>query len=305
MSDKTAIEWTDATWNPTRGCTKVSDECTNCYAMGIAHRFSGPGQPYEGLTRTIGGRGEWNGRVTLVPHMLDQPSKWGAPRLIFVNSMSDLFHADVPFAYVDRVFEVMSMNRRHRFQILTKRPDRLLEYAHACIAAGLEWPLPNVWLGVSAGRRKSYDEFVPVLRQVSAAVRFISAEPLLEDLGQIDLSGIGWVIGGGESGPRARWSNPDWYRSLRNQCAAASVPFLFKQWGEWGDGDSIERVGTAHHGWWEDDRGDGGVPQKDFPGPMLNGIELASQRPVVYRVGKKHTGRFLDGVEHNGFPGAA
>ncbi|HZR37685.1 MAG TPA: phage Gp37/Gp68 family protein, partial [Nevskia sp.] len=312
--DKSSIEWTDATWNPTRGCSKVNDECLNCYAMEIAHRFSGAGQPYEGLTRELAGRGEWNGIVRAVPEKLEQVINWSAPRLIFVDSMSDLFHDQVTFEYVDKVFGMMAMAHQHCFQVLTKRPARMLEYMRSRRAQWIheaakgqlgyhhpkrravnDWPLPNVWLGVSAGRRKSYDEFVPLLRQVPAAVRFISAEPLLEELGQLDLAGIDWLIAGGESGRRARPSHPDWFRSLRDQCAGAGVPFLFKQWGEWAPGEIYPIADGARDG-------TPGVIELVNERAAFAGMSDRREGQWLRRVGKKAAGRLLDGVEHNGFP---
>lgn len=213
MGDKTGIEWADATWNPVRGCTKVSAGCDNCYAMTVAHRFSGPGQPYEGLTRLIGGRGQWNGRIMLVEKVLDQPLRWQKPRRIFVNSMSDLFHPIVPDEFIDRVFAVMALCPRHTFQILTKRPGRMRDYcsesslpsriisaayrmdstAGAWINAdvhigGMELlPFPNVWLGVSVEDQATANERIPLLLDTPARVRWLSCEPLLGPVGLDDL----------------------------------------------------------------------------------------------------------------------
>ena len=210
MGDNSRIEWTDATWNPVRGCTKVSAGCDNCYAMRQAHRFSGPGQPYEGLTREINGRGQWNGKITLVPELLDQPLSWQTPRRIFVTSMSDLFHPGVPDDFIDQVFAVMALAQQHTFQVLTKRPQRMRHYlttidvqdrieveafdmldvrsgrdaAEDRDLAGPPWPLPNVWLGVSVENQATADERVPLLLDTPAAVRWLSCEPLL---GQVDL----------------------------------------------------------------------------------------------------------------------
>jgi len=284
VSDNSDIEWTDATWNPVRGCTKVSPGCKHCYAETFAERWRGvAGHPYEqGFD------------PRLVPHKLGDPLRWREPRRVFVNSMSDLFMDFVPNEYIAACFGVMAKGSRHTYQILTKRAERLpqwfawmdslapaesakwvetvadaeracgevvgtrgaalapgqaLAVHHAAIAAfdkyGIDsrasrsvvgsfwphWPLPNVHLGVSVEDRKYGLPRIEHLRRVPAAVRFLSIEPLLEDLGAIDLSGIGWVIVGGESGPGAREMDPAWVRSIRDQCLDAGVPFFFKQWG--------------------------------------------------------------------------
>jgi protein gp37 len=214
MSDGSAIEWTDATWNPVRGCTKVSPGCKHCYAETFSERFRGvPGHPFEqGFD------------LRLVPEALALPLRWRAGRRIFVNSMSDLFHEAVPEEYIGRVFEVMARASQHRFQVLTKRSTRMAE-----VVAGLRVP-PNVWLGVSV-ESEAYAARIDDLRRVNAAVRFLSVEPLLGPLPNLNLRGIHWVIVGGESGPRARPMAPEWARAVRDQCVAAGVPFFFKQWG--------------------------------------------------------------------------
>ncbi len=213
MSDRSRIEWTDATWNPVTGCTQVSPGCAHCYAKTFAERFRGvKGHPYE--------RGF---DLQLRPERLHQPLKWKAPRLIFVNSMSDLFHEDVPFDFIQAVFEVMRDASWHTFQVLTKRSRRLRQ-----LAGDLPWP-DNVWMGVSVENQR-WTSRVDDLRRVPAVIRFLSCEPLLGPL-QLDLRGIHWVIVGGESGPRARPMKAEWARSIRDQCAAAGVPFFFKQWG--------------------------------------------------------------------------
>jgi len=219
MSDKSAIEWTDATWNPVRGCTKVSPGCKNCYASTFAERFRGvPGHPYEqGFD------------LRLVPEKLETPLAWKTARNIFVNSMSDLFQEDVPTNYVLSVADVMRRADWHVFQVLTKRSRRMREMLHAelrHIAA-----LPHIWWGVSVEDRKYGVPRIDHLRDTPAKVRFLSIEPLLEDLGEINLSGIDWVIVGGESGPGARPMEPEWVTSILDQCEAAKVPFFFKQWG--------------------------------------------------------------------------
>ncbi len=214
MSDRSAIEWTEATWNPIRGCTKVSPGCRHCYAETFAERFRGvPGHPYEqGFD------------LRLVPEALGLPTRWRKPRLVFVNSMSDLFHESVEDAFIHEVFDVMVESRQHQFQLLTKRSTRLVE-----LAPSLPWP-PNVWMGVSVENRK-YLRRVKDLRKVPAAIRFLSFEPLIGPVGRVSLKGIHWVIVGGESGRRPRPMDAGWVRSLRDQCVRASVPFFFKQWG--------------------------------------------------------------------------
>jgi len=214
MSDRSPIEWTDATRNPVRGCTKVSPGCKHCYAETLAERFRGvPGHPFEqGFD------------LKLVPAALELPKRWKRGRLVFVNSMSDLFHADVPTEYIERVFAVMRECPQHRFQVLTKRPERLAELA------GRLCPSPNVWLGVSVENAKYWSR-IEHLRRVPAKVRFLSIEPLLGPVGTLKLEGIHWVIVGGESGHGARPMDPEWVRDVREQCRASRVPFFFKQWG--------------------------------------------------------------------------
>lgn len=216
MSATSAIEWTDATWNPLRGCTKVSPGCKHCYAETLAERFRGvPGHPFEqGFD------------LRLVPDVLELPLRWRTPRRVFVNSMSDLFHEDVPEAYIGRVFDVMRRARHHAaFQVLTKRSARLRS-----LAPRLPWP-GNVWIGVSV-ESESYTSRIDDLVTVGdAAVRFLSVEPLLGPIPALPLHGIDWVIVGGESGRRARPMNPEWVLDIRDQCRRAGVPFFFKQWG--------------------------------------------------------------------------
>ncbi|GIG70534.1 DUF5131 family protein [Phytomonospora endophytica] len=223
MADKSGIEWTDATWNPVTGCDQVSPGCDHCYALTLAKRLKAMGSPKyqnDGDPRTSGpGFG-----VTVHPDALDIPRRWRSPRTVFVNSMSDLFHARVPISFVREVFAVIKDCPQHNFQLLTKRATRLRR-----LAGGLEWPA-NVWMGVSVEARRQTDR-LDDLKAVPAAVRFVSAEPLLEDLGQLDLTGVDWLIAGGESGPSARPVEASWLRSLRDQCQAVSVPFFFKQWG--------------------------------------------------------------------------
>ncbi len=218
MALTTGIEWTDATWNPMSGCTKVTRGCDNCYAERIAERFRGvKGHPFE--------RGF---DLTLRPHKLREPLSWRAPRRVFVNSMSDLFHKDVPREFIDRVFETMEQAHWHVFQVLTKRSSLMRRYINE--RYGQSIAPPHIWLGVSVEDRKALVR-VDHLRQAQASVRFISFEPLLEDLAQVDLTDIHWAIAGGESGPGARPVMPQWIRSIRDQCNAQAVAFFFKQWG--------------------------------------------------------------------------
>jgi len=219
MSDRSTIEWTDATWNPLRGCEKISPGCKHCYAETFAERWRGvPGHPFEqGFD------------LRLVPELLDQPTRWRRPRRIFVNSMSDLFQEGVPDEFVLRVFEVMNAAPQHTYQVLTKRAERMRHLTLAMPRALVDQP--QIWLGVSVEDRKYGLPRIDQLRETPAGLRFLSVEPLLEDLGTLDLSGIGWVIVGGESGPGARPMDEAWVRSIREQCRTAGVPFFFKQWG--------------------------------------------------------------------------
>ncbi|HEY8810480.1 MAG TPA: phage Gp37/Gp68 family protein [Solirubrobacterales bacterium] len=214
MADQSAIEWTEATWNPVTGCDQVSPGCAHCYAKTFAERWTGiPGHPYE-----------QGFRLRLWPERLQHPLKWKRPRRIFVNSMSDLFHECVPDEFVADVFEVMERADHHVFQILTKREERLLD-----LAPDLPWP-SNVWMGVSIENRR-FVHRADALREVPAEVRFISAEPLLGPLDGLDLDGIDWLIAGGESGPGHRRVDEDWLLTLRDRCREENVAFFFKQWG--------------------------------------------------------------------------
>ena len=342
MSDGTKIEWADATWNPVRGCTRVSEGCRNCYAERVAARFSGPGEPYEGLAERGVKGPRWTGKVRFVESALLQPLRWKRPRRIFVNSMSDLFHESLPDAAIDRIFAVMALAPQHTFMVLTKRPERMRDYvdtASGRVADAVQlmrtdrravgplphldpgarwWPLANVWLGVSVENQAAADERIPLLLATPAAKRFISAEPLL---GEIDLtyapwpadrpkfpdthdlsdgrdalrqiepggSRIDWVIVGGESGTGARPMHPDWVRSLRDQCAAARVPFFFKQWGEWVPDTSLRP----------------GIRCGLFPdGARFDRVSLRSDgaRPTIMRrAGKTAAGAKIDGAEHRAF----
>jgi protein gp37 len=223
MGDHSSIEWTEATWNPTTGCDQVSSGCDNCYALTLSKRLKAMGQSKyqkDGDPRTSGpGFG-----LTTHPDTLAIPRGWSAPRVIFVNSMSDLFHPDVPDDFIRQVFEVIADTPQHTYQVLTKRSQRL-----ARLGRRLDWP-SNLWMGVSVESTK-YRFRLDHLRAVDAAVRFVSAEPLLGPLDDLDLDGIHWVIAGGESGARARPMHPPWVIGLRDQCSKARVPFFFKQWG--------------------------------------------------------------------------
>jgi protein gp37 len=219
MSDNSKIEWTDATWNPVRGCSKISPGCTNCYAETFAERFRGvPGHPFE--------RGF---DLRLVPEKLGEPLRWGSSRMVFVNSMSDLFHPDVPDDYIAAVAKVMTLANWHTYQVLTKRPGRMIALLETSLRETARQP--HIWWGVSVENRKHGLPRIDVLRSVSVKVRFLSIEPLLEDLGKVDFRRIEWAIIGGESGPGARPMKEEWVRSLRDQCRSEGVAFFFKQWG--------------------------------------------------------------------------
>lgn len=223
MRRNSKIEWTEVTWNPTTGCDKISAGCDNCYAMAMAKRLKAMGSQryqHDGDPRTSGP----GFAVSAHPAALDQPYRWSGRRTVFVNSMSDLFHAKVPLSFIHQVFEVIADTPQHTYQVLTKRAARLPK-----IADKLDWPA-NLWLGVSV---ENADHLYRVdhLRQVPAAVRFLSCEPLLGPLPQLPLDGIGWVITGGESGPRARPLDPQWVREIRDACLQQRVPFFHKQWG--------------------------------------------------------------------------
>jgi protein gp37 len=208
------IEWTESTWNPTTGCTKISSGCTNCYAERMAMRLKAMGTPKYA-----------NGfEVTLHEDCLSEPYSWKKPKVIFVNSMSDLFHEDIPFSFIEKVFKVMNDNPQHIFQVLTKRAELLLEYSPK-----LNWT-SNIWMGVTVEGKKATRR-IDYLRKTNAAIKFLSCEPLISDLGKLDLQKINWVIVGGESGPKSRPIKEDWVLDIFNQCKSADIPFFFKQWG--------------------------------------------------------------------------
>lgn len=219
MSDNSKIEWTDATWNPVRGCTKISPGCVHCYAETFAERFRGvPGHPFE-----------FGFDLRLVPDKLGDPIRWSKPKKIFVNSMSDLFHEGVPDEYIEKVCRVMLAANWHTYQILTKRADRMAALLEVKLRAAAK--APHIWWGVSVENRKHGLPRIVKLQSARPTVAFLSIEPLLEDLGEFNLSGIHWVIVGGESGPGARPMLREWVRGIRGQCRQAGVPFFFKQWG--------------------------------------------------------------------------
>jgi protein gp37 len=214
MANNSSIEWTESTWNPLTGCTKISPGCQHCYAERMALRLQSMGQPHYA-----------NGfKLTLHEDSLELPLRWKRPQTIFVNSMSDLFHKDVPLGFIQKMFDVMNCASWHRFQVLTKRSDRLLE-----LSPRLQWA-PNIWMGVSV-EKEDYLFRIAELRKTPAKIKFLSLEPLLGPLPNLKLRGINWVIVGGESGPGARPMDPEWAFDIRDQCQAAGVAFFFKQWG--------------------------------------------------------------------------
>lgn len=296
MADKSAIEWTDATWNPLKGtvgrwaCSKISPGCDHCYASSMNHRFGGPGYPRVGEPAAD--------TVRLDERVLTQPSRWRRPRTVFVCSMTDLFHEDVPFEWIDRIFAEMVVNPRHVFQVLTKRPRRMLEWLLARAVAGgagsVERLPAHIWVGVSVELDR-YSWRAERLRQIPAAVRFVSAEPLLGPLPSLDLTGIHWLIAGGESGHGARPMHPDWARGLRDRCQKAGVAFFFKQWGEYAPDEAQDPMVWDY----------GEIPL--LPDGMdCRGLEALADRGLgavlMRRVGKKAGGRLIDGREWNEMP---
>lgn len=316
MGKTTGIEWTDSTWNPIRGCSRVSEGCRNCYAESVAARFSGIGQAYEGLAEYKGGQPRWTGQVRLIEKHIEDPLRWKAPSKIFVNSMSDLFHPEVKDEWLMKIFAVMAQAPQHTFQVLTKRPERMLEVLANSEVSGYfqrsygKWPLPNVWWGVSVEDQASANERLPLLIHCNAAVRIVSYEPAL---GPVDFAAamgfnvdksvrlrsltgpmggalLHWIICGGESGPHARAMHPDWARDTRDFCASLGISFFFKQWGEWAPWKPGFAAGEVRH-----------MRARDgelFREPLLAG---ASGTPMV-RVGKKAAGASLYGVEWKELP---
>lgn len=362
MAESSSIEWTDATWNPVTGCSVVSPGCTNCYAMRLAGGRLQHHSTRKGLTTPSKAGPVWNGQVRFNHDMLREPLRWRRPRRIFVCAHGDLFHESVPDAWIDQVFAVMAVAGDHTFQVLTKRAERLRAYVTArgrvhaiCrwlphFAEGrdppapdvrfsdaeidqansyMRWPLPNVWLGVSAEDQERADERLRYLLNTPATVRFVSAEPLL---GPIDIAraflpamkdrieqrlpsptdgrgSLHWVIVGGESGPGARAMHPGWARSLRDQCVAAGIPFHFKQWGAWAPVCAIDNVDQFYHS----------APLRDpeairrckvstdvlqIDGRHGDPFDFGPGAMMVMEIGKHAAGRRLDGVEHNGMPDA-
>jgi protein gp37 len=293
MGAHSKIEWTDATWNPLRGvkgkwhCTHVSEGCRNCYAERLNVRLGGPA--YKPGADTF----------RLDDKILTEPLRWKKPRRIFVCSMTDLFHEQVPWEWVDKIWFTMASEKRHQFQVLTKRPERMRDYLRRFVWTTIptiaKWPLPNVWPGVSVEDQKTADERIPILLQTPAAVPWVSYEPAL---GLVDFAkhlmwsgpigpnrGLKWIVCGGESGPAARPMHPDWARSARDQCVAAGVPFFFKQWGEWSPGKQAPNIKTE----W--------LIHTPCQMVKYGGCEVGT-----FRVGKKAAGRLLDGREWNEYP---
>ncbi|ASY56446.1 phage Gp37/Gp68 family protein [Sinorhizobium sp. CCBAU 05631] len=328
MADGTKIEWTDATWNPITGCAVVSPGCTNCYAMKLAGTRLKHHPSREGLTKDSKAGPVWTGEVRFNREWLDQPLRWTKPRMIFVCAHGDLFAEGVPDEWIDQIFAVMALAPQHTFQVLTKRPERMrdylttsrLEYRLSAAQIRLEippstpgrWPhmpLPNVWLGTSSEDQIRYASRWPFMEELQELgwLTWLSAEPLIGPLnlrvtrlrqvgpdGRVHRSRLPqWVVAGGESGPGARPMHPDWARQLRDQCSAAGVPFLFKQWGAWAPSTQDEAAGNPRSGWCAVS---GRRPAKR--------AELYPEAGAAFvaNVGKKAAGRLLDGIEHNGFP---
>lgn len=367
MSAHSKIEWTDRSdWNPVRGCTRVSPGCGGpgdhggCYAEGMAARFSKPGMWGHGFAEMQGGKPRWTGKVSLIEQMLLKPLSWKKPCKVFANSTSDFFHESLSDSDRDKILTVMALCPHLTFQVLTKRPERALEYFRGieneqrimgesphyaphrfdglacqftqspCASGFMEdvpWPLPNVWLGASVERQEEANERIPLLIQTPAAIRFLSCEPML---GLIDLKkirsrdwlmpgeteteafsvrlngkrAIDWVICGGESGPRARPMHPEWARSLRDQCAAARVPFFFKQWGEWlpGEANNGQFDDRQMHAYRRCDNYSYDWPNAKFVENFGTHTDNFSGDLTTRRVGKLAAGRMLDCAEYSEFP---
>lgn len=323
MGTNSKIEWTDATWNPATGCTPVSPGCRHCYAKSLSKRFP----------QIHGGGGQIFEKIVLHPERLEQPRTWKKPRRIFVCSMGDLFHADVPFEFIHDVFDITQKAYWHEYLFLTKRPENMLNFIKTCcIHQGgetvqdgrchhwMRWPLPNVWIGVTAESQQQADERIQVLLEIPAAVRFVSVEPMI---GPVDLSGyfgtainggaevaheytynagIKWVICGGENGPGARPMHPDWAYVLRDQCQGARVPFFFKGFGAWTP-ISTDRYEADGHLRFRGKKYP--IRRIDSEGrdiTNLDGLHNNETDSLVINVGKKQAGRMLDGTEFNQFP---
>lgn len=303
--NQTGIQWTDKSWNPFAGCEHVSEGCRNCYAERHANRFRGmAGYPADNPFK-----------VTLHPHRLEQPLTMKTPQKIFVGSMGDLFHKKIPFEYICKVYETMARAHWHTFQVLTKRPERALEFyrwlhsdgrhpvsrimKNSKTYMGRPWPLPNVWFGVSPCDQATLERYWQTLRQIPAVVRWLSLEPLL---GPVDLSRIGrvdWVVAGGESGAQARPAHPDFFRKVRDDCQDMRVPFFFKQWGEWRPSMDVSNE-LGHDNWsapFTHINCRGETDENIFTLESYDGTSYG-----MARVGKKKAGRNLDGREWNEFP---
>lgn len=316
MASKTGIEWTDSTWNPILGCSRVSAGCRNCYAENIAARFrtnkAGKETVYSGLTQIVNGHPQWTGKIVETKQILT-PLRWRSPRRIFVNSMSDLFHENVTDEQRDRIFAVMALCPQHAFQVLTKRPERILEYFHAgrfdqiriaasFIAGGMQnewsWPLPNIWLGVSVENQQTADQRRESMRQLAEAGWFtwVSSEPRLGPIDWIGWEFLRWMVTGGESGKSARPMHPDWPREDLQWCQDHNIPFFFKQWGEWApynsllDGDYTHKKFICF---------DGRV--LNFGEPNPDGLDMGDWAQIARR-GKKAAGHLLYGKAHQEFP---
>jgi len=324
MSSKnTDISWTDETWNPVAGCSLISPGCTNCYAMGTAWRMQHNPNPavrgkYADTAKRVNGTRVWTGKVRLWEDALLEPLSWSKPRMVFVNSMADLFHDGLQDWEIARVWAVMALTPQHQYQVLTKRTRRMRDWLNDTKAPGLvmaeiaqidpagqlaAWPLDNVWVGTSIEDQTRADERIPLLLECAAAIRFISAEPLL---GAVELAravqsrvtgepgteeaagalaGLHWVIAGGESGPKARPMHPNWARALRDECGHFGIPFFFKQVGEW-------TWNAPNH-------------QANEVGILPNGHTVAAGSPgslPMFKVGKDAAGDLLDEVRHEVFP---
>lgn len=315
MSSTTSIEWTDTTWNPIVGCSVISPGCTNCYAMKFAGNRLQHLPAYEGLTRSSKAGPVWTGEVRRQDSVLFDPLSWRKPRRVFVNSMSDLFHENVADAVIAQIFAVMAACPQHQFQVLTKRAERMRAWVSkdgrdlevwaamgnvpgmlGCAAP--IWPLPNVWLGVSAEDQTRWNERVQHLIETPAATRFVSAEPLIGPIwgGTSQLAQLDWVIVGGESGPKARPMHPAWAIDMRDRCAFYDVAFFFKQWGEW-----APRGCTPGHWLTPDGRLIGPCDAADVDDDE-DGMVLGYRTCGMSRIGKKNAGRMLDGRTHDEFP---
>ncbi len=314
MGRNSAIEWTDDTWNPVRGCSKVSPGCTNCYAEKVAARFCGPGGPYHGVIED----GHWSGDLRLISKHIDDPLRWRDPRRIFLGSMSDVFHPKVSDQVLDQLFTVMLAAPQHTYQVLTKRAERLARYTRAWCGRK-PWPA-HIWLGVSVENQAAADERIPHLVDTPAAVRFLSCEPLigpvslsrwlpiewsdvcdawcpnvletavLLDGGQPDRR-LSWVIAGGESGPSSRPTHPNWIRQLRDQCAASRRPFFFKQWGSWVPANEFRHTESPVR---LVDEADG----KTYPSHLAT----SEGRVPMVTTSKREAGAVLDNRMHREFP---